>query len=94
MPTIDMHDTNRAGDLKVTDISWDSNSAFRVTVVDLKGTRNSIYGERGERERARKFARRVDPMGQVQWTRLDRTFYAYGCTHRTFTVSRLDRNYR
>lgn len=85
--TYTIGDRSHDGLLEITDTFWDSNGSMRVTVRELVGQRWTEYPY-PVLERARRLAKRT--LGNIKTTRLENTWYANGCSHATFTVSRLD----
>lgn len=87
--------TSRDGKMQITDSSWDCNGAFHVTVRELTGG-GSQRDITNSLNRARRLAKKVDPMGLTKSVRLDQRDYAQDpdtpggviVTYR-FTVSRL-----
>jgi len=83
-------DTSRNGMYQITDTNWDHNGTLRVTVRELYGV--SMVGPQ-MLEAMRRLARRaLSHPDQTRSARTARTFYADGCSHATFAVSRLERN--
>lgn len=89
-------DYNHNGMLRIVDTHWDSNGTLRVTVQEQIGERwdlSTRYGKNALR-RARAFARKALPEyypGQTKGSPLVRTFFADGCTHATFNITRNER---
>lgn len=84
-------DISRNGMYQITDTSWDSNGTLRVTVRERYGV--SMFGPQ-MLEAARRFARRAlteHYKGETKSARTIRTWYADGCSHATFAVSRNER---
>lgn len=66
--------TTRDGDLSVTSSVWDHNGSFDVQIVDHRGFPSTLSTDRfNSVARARRLARKCDPMDQIQWTQLCRT---------------------
>ena len=83
-------DTNRAGDLQITDTAWDGNGTMRVTVRCMIGGRSARTDADQVIAKARRLARRALPYPEkTRSSRLARTWYAQGTEHYTFEVSRL-----
>lgn len=81
-------DRTRDGLLEITGTSWDSNGTLSVTVRELVGQKWS----KRELARARRLARRALMYPEkTRSSRLVRTWWAQGCSHATFAVSRLER---
>ena len=91
MATAKLGDISRNGLYQITDTAWDSNGTMRVTVRERIGEREIP----ANRMRAmRRFARRALPEyheGQTRQSPVLRTWYADGCSHVTFAVSRHER---
>lgn len=92
----------RDGRFRVTESTWDSNGSFRVVVLDTRdgGVGETVPPDVIERERraVRDLARRVDPIGKVQWVRTDEVSVVRTPDGRRIqyrlTASRLDPAYR
>jgi hypothetical protein len=81
-------DYSRNGLLQIVDTQWDSNGTLLVTVRELIGDR--VLVDATSIERMRRLARRALMYPEkTRSSRVVRTFYADGCTHVTFAVSRL-----
>ena len=81
-------DISRNSLYQITDTNWDSNGTMRVTVRELIGEREL---PKARLEAMRRFARRALPEyheGQTKGARTIRTWYAEGCSHATFAVTR------
>lgn len=75
------------GLLEITGTSWDSNGTLRVTVRELVGGHCWDY----PLARARRLARRALAYPEkTRSSRVVRRWYADGCEHVTFAVSRND----
>jgi hypothetical protein len=82
-------DVSRNGLLQIVDTSWDSNGTLFVTVRELIGDRVLVPAT--SIERMRRLARRALMYPELtRSSRVTRKFYADGCTHVTFAVSRND----
>lgn len=81
-------DFSRNGLYQITDTNWDSNGTLKVTVRERIGERGIT---KARLEAMRRFARRALPeysKGQTRSARTVRTWFAQGCSHATFAVSR------
>lgn len=88
-------DYNHNGTLQLTDTNWDSNGTLRVTVRELVGEKIDSSTKHGKLaiKRARTYARKALPehyKGQTRKSPLVRKWFADGCTHFTFNVSRVE----
>lgn len=84
--TAGIGDRTRNGLYEITDTNWDHNGTLRVTVRELIGERELSPA----RIRAmRDLARRALPYPEkTRSAKCVRTWYAQGCSHATFWVSR------
>ena len=83
--TLTIGDRSRDGLLEITDTRWNSNGTLFVTVRELVGERSAPVA------RMRRLARRaLAHPDRTRSSRVTRQWYADGCTHVTFAVSRLD----
>lgn len=92
LPTIG--DTSRDGLLQITDTTWDHNGTIKVTVRELIGQRWEDYpgGKEQVIRRARTLARSTLMHPEhTRSSRVLRTWFAEGCSHVTFAVSRNSR---
>ena len=86
--TLTIGDYSRDGYYQITDTNWDHNGTLRVTVRELYGV--SMIGP-GMLEAMRRLARRaISHPDKTRSARTVRTFYANGCSHATFAVTRND----
>lgn len=91
MSTVSIGDFSRNGLYQITDTSWDSNGTLRVTVREMIGEREM---PKARLEAMRRFARRALPEyheGQTKGAATVRVWYAQGCSHATFAVTRNER---
>lgn len=89
--TLEIGDYSRNGMYQITDTAWDSNGTLRVTVREMIGEREL---PKARLEAMRRLARRALPEyypGQTRRASTVRTWYADGCSHATFDVSRIAR---
>lgn len=96
MKTLSIGDYSHDGVLQVVDTAWDGNGTLRVTVRELIGERFHNKSKRYANtvRRARYLARKCLPEYYPRQTKrapLIRVFYTDGCTHFTFSVSRIER---
>jgi hypothetical protein len=90
MRTLAIGDQSRDGLVQITDTRWDHNGTLFVTVRELIGGHAWTGGV--PIEKMRRLARRALPYPEkTRSSRLVRTWYAGGCDHATFAVSRLER---
>lgn len=86
-------DYSRDGLLQITDTHWDGNGTLNVTVRELVGQRWEEYPGNGKNvlRRARTLARGalVHP-NKTRSSAIVRRWFANGCSHVTFAVSRND----
>lgn len=92
---------SRDGAFAVTSAEWDYNGSFHVQVIDLRDNVSELVPPdviARDRRRVRDLARRVDPMDETRWVRVDSITVALheGRAHIQYsvTVSRLDPMYR
>lgn len=93
MATAKIGSTNREGSVQIVDTRWDSNGTLFVTVRELLGGGAVSWdgGRDAYLSRMRRLARRaLEHPEQTRSVRAVREFYADGCAHVTFAVSRLD----
>lgn len=67
---------------------WDHNGSYRLTIIE------SWPRTPATDQRVRRAARSADPMGLIQWTRIDDVTYDGTVLRFHVTSSRLDRMYR
>lgn len=84
-------DTTRDGMLQITDTNWNSNGTLFVTVRELLGGVACCPGRRLPIKRMRRLARRALMYPErTRSSAVVREWYAEGCHHVTFAVSRND----
>lgn len=82
---------SRNGLLQIVDTRWDSNGTLSVTVRELIG--DHVLVDATSIERMRRLARRALMYPELtRSSRVTRRFYADGCTHVTFAISRNERD--